>query len=160
MTGRNSRPARRNFMRAVGVAALCVSASGGCHGESPAASTPNDHYVSGVIAIIYADADGTPVLQEAEVLVDGERVGHQSFVPGADRAFFNFEATFRAAGSHRVSVRVVRQSRTTVDYVINGGLAAARLSVGASSVVNYSFGSTAIRSMRAGDQVESVVDVP
>lgn len=129
----------RACLRSAGVAALVVGVVGGCHSDSPTAAASNDHYMGGSIAILSAWMDGSPVLQEAEVLVDGERVGHQTFVPGSDRAFFNFEAIFRSAGRHKVAIRVIRQSRASVEYSITGGIGAAKLSAGANSVINYRF---------------------
>jgi len=147
-------------MIAVGVLLGLVGTAGACGGDSPTSPASNDHYISGTVAIFYGWMDGTPVLQEAELLLDGKRVGYQTFVPGADRAYFDLEATFPSAGPHRVAIRVIRQSRISVDYSIGGGIGAARLSAGANSLINYRFGPNDWLTMKAGDKYEATIDVP
>lgn len=139
---------------------LGVVVLAGCGGSSPAAPQADDHVLTGTIEIAYSALNGDPVIQEVEALVDDQQVSHQSVVPGSDRAFLDVGATFQTAGSHRIAVRIVRQSGTSVQYFVYGGIAVYRLS-DPNSVVSYAFGSSAnYYTMKAGDRVEMVVNVP
>jgi hypothetical protein len=70
---------------------------------------------------------GTP-LQEAEVLVDDLQVAHQTFSPTVAFATFDVKVTYAAAGSHRVSLRIIRQlipaiiGGNEVAYIVGGVL--------------------------------------
>lgn len=67
---------------------LALSCSKGSAAVSaPTSTAPDNHALSGSIGIIYAQANGAPVLQEVESLLDDQQVGHESFAPGTDRAF-------------------------------------------------------------------------
>ena len=95
---------------------------------------------------------GTP-LQEAEVLVDGRRVAHQVFSPAVAGANFDVSRNYAAAGSHIVSLRIIRQSIPTfiggdkVAYIVGGMLNGVTL--GAPAVF-----------LKAGDSVDWEVLVP
>jgi len=127
-------------------------------GSGSTAPETKDHVLAGRLGIFYEWADGSQILQEVELLIDGQKASSQSFPTGIDRAFLDIGAEFANGGSHTVALRVVRQTRSSVGYSIAGGISAYRPSLGANSVVQYPV--NASKTMKAGDKWELTIAVP
>lgn len=130
-----------------------------CGGGDLSKPQLNDHAMTGTVAIFASSLSGVPVIEDVELLLDDESAFRQSFSTGVDRAFFNVETTFKTAGTHKVAIRVVRQTRTTVEYFASGGLATYRPS-NTSTITSYQFGKNGPYLLKAGERIEMSVEVP
>lgn len=95
------------------------------------------------------------VMLEVQLLVDGESVADQQYPNGSDVADFEFSKAYSSAGTHQVSVRVVKQRNATNVYSITG----AAVGIFGSTEIATSFPSTN-QTLSAGGQIGVSVSVP
>jgi hypothetical protein len=108
--------------------ACAILTNVGC-GKSSVESTGSSTHVLEATVVVSVLAVYGPALQEAEVLIDGQRVAHQVFSPSVGFATFDVKTTYSTGGSHRVAFRVMRQqvpaifgTDTDVAYIVGGSL--------------------------------------
>lgn len=140
-------------MRSVIFGLVCCLLLACSDSDGPGSTSPSTrHVLVGTIGLSSLAVYGTP-LQEAEVLVDGRRVAHQVFSPAVAGATFDVSLSYAAAGSHRVSLRIIQQripafiGGNEVAYIVGGMLNG--MTLGAPAVF-----------LKAGDSVDWEVLVP
>lgn len=136
---------------------VLVAACGGNGAPTESAITRT---ISGSVGVFAFSADRLSTISaitEAELLLDGKRVGPRLISQsGSDRVFLQLEEAI-SGGPHTVAVRIVAQRYAAVEYLIVGGFAAANRSTGV--IVTAAFPDQ-FHTMRAGDKVELTINVP
>ena len=84
--------------------------------------TPTGYVIGGIIAMSEPIPRSQGPIQEAELLLDGKRVGGQTFTPGKSIVYFTLPEDYVQPGAHELSVRVVRQSTSPNTYTAVGSV--------------------------------------
>lgn len=125
MTIRNSRLAIVPLLLAVvacnnGGAPTAPLTPGGTPYSNPV--TPSGFVIGGIIALSEPIPRSEGPIQDAELLLDGKRVGRQTFSPGKSIVYFTLPEDYVQPGAHELSIRVVRQSTSPNKYTAVGSV--------------------------------------
>jgi hypothetical protein len=136
---------------------LALVALVACKSDGSTGPVASPSHAVGASLLLYDNTSNDGII-EAELLLDGKKVtANQKATNGTFQYLLTFNQGLSAAGTHKVSVRIVDQKYPSVEYLLSGAAIGLNLKTGAN--VQTSFPKSAM-SLRVGDVVEVTVDVP